>query len=119
MRRKAFQPEGGLSSKTSCARKFKELITHTPTAGVAGGALYQDPKNALVSKLFSKAIPSAMMRNVTVKMETPVIYFYGDDQLQIGETLFKLDPSKGLLTATPPKGSVYDSYEIQLQRVLN
>ncbi|MFT5883345.1 MAG: hypothetical protein ACI9FG_001858, partial [Crocinitomicaceae bacterium] len=35
----AFQPEGGLSSKTSYARKFKELITHTPTAGVAGGAL--------------------------------------------------------------------------------
>ncbi|MFT5882820.1 MAG: hypothetical protein ACI9FG_001327, partial [Crocinitomicaceae bacterium] len=31
--------EGGLSSKTSYARKFKELITHTPTAGVAGGAL--------------------------------------------------------------------------------
>jgi hypothetical protein len=39
MRRKAFQPEGGLSSKTSYARKFKELITHTPIAGVAGGAL--------------------------------------------------------------------------------
>ncbi|MFT5881821.1 MAG: hypothetical protein ACI9FG_000311, partial [Crocinitomicaceae bacterium] len=39
LRRKAFQPEGGLSSKTSYARKFKELITHTPTAGVAGGAL--------------------------------------------------------------------------------
>jgi Rrf2 family nitric oxide-sensitive transcriptional repressor len=35
LRRKAFQPEGGLSSKTSYARKFKELITHTPTAGVA------------------------------------------------------------------------------------
>jgi hypothetical protein len=39
LRRKAFQPEGGLSSKTSYARKFKELITHTPTARVAGGAL--------------------------------------------------------------------------------
>jgi len=43
----------------------------------------------------------------------------GDNQLQIGKTLFKLDPSKGLLTAAAPKGSAYDSYEIQLQRVLN
>ena len=34
-----FQPEGGLSSKTSYARNFKELLTHTPTKGVAGGAL--------------------------------------------------------------------------------
>ena len=42
-----------------------------------------------------------------------------DNKLQIGEMLFTLDSSKGLLTATAPKGSSYDSYEIQLQRVLN
>jgi hypothetical protein len=42
LRRKAFQPDGGRSSKTSYARKFKELITHTPTAGVAGGAPKMD-----------------------------------------------------------------------------
>jgi hypothetical protein len=41
LRRKAFQREGGLSPKTSYARNFKELITHTPTAEVAGGALYR------------------------------------------------------------------------------
>jgi hypothetical protein len=31
--------QGAYLQKTSYARKFKELITHTPTAGVAGGAL--------------------------------------------------------------------------------
>ena len=41
MRRKAFQPEGGLSSETSHARNFIELLTHAPTTGVAGGALYR------------------------------------------------------------------------------
>ncbi|PQJ28267.1 hypothetical protein, partial [Rubritalea profundi] len=43
----------------------------------------------------------------------------GENKLKIGDTLFTLDPAKGLLTAAAPKDSAYDSYEIQLQRVLN
>lgn len=43
----------------------------------------------------------------------------GKYTLKIGDTLFTLDPAKGLLTAKAPESSPFDSYEIQLQRVLN
>lgn len=36
-----------------------------------------------VIPLFSKGLPSQNLHNVTVKMETPVIYFYGDDTEQV------------------------------------
>ena len=39
----------------------------------------KDAKNMLVPAIIFKGIPRAMLKNVTVKMETPVIYFYGDD----------------------------------------
>ena len=43
----------------------------------------------------------------------------GDRRLKIGETVFNLDPNKGLLTAKAVEESGYDSYEIQLPKVLN
>jgi hypothetical protein len=41
-------PKGAYLQKMSYARKFKELITHTPTAGGAGGALKAEPRNKTV-----------------------------------------------------------------------
>ena len=43
----------------------------------------------------------------------------GDDQLKIGDTLFTLDPEKGLLTAKVDSEKNFDVYEIQLPKVLN
>ena len=42
-----------------------------------------------------------------------------DDQLKIGETIFKLDPKMGILTAKATADPAYDTYEIQLPRALN
>ena len=39
MRRKVFQSEGWLSSKTSYAGTFKDCINHTPPVGVDGAYL--------------------------------------------------------------------------------
>ena len=57
MSRKAFQPEEGLSSKTSYARTFKELITHTSTTEVAGGSL---KRNAVTQKRNLSGFPPSM-----------------------------------------------------------
>jgi hypothetical protein len=43
----------------------------------------------------------------------------GKNQLKIGETVFLLDPTKGILTAKATDDPAYDTYEIQLPRVLN
>jgi len=43
----------------------------------------------------------------------------GENQLKIGETVFLLDPAKGMLTAKATADPAYDTYEIQLPRVLN
>lgn len=43
----------------------------------------------------------------------------GENQLKIGEALFTLDPSTGLLVAKVNADPDYDSYEIQLPKVLN
>jgi hypothetical protein len=66
VRRKAFQPEGGLSSKTSYARKFKELITHTPTAGVAGGAL--KGADAVIGRLVRRKLAHAKLVRASKKL---------------------------------------------------
>jgi hypothetical protein len=42
-----------------------------------------------------------------------------DNKLKIGETIFKLDPEKGILTAKATADPAYDTYEIQLPRALN
>ncbi len=41
-----------------------------------------------------------------------------ENELKIGETVFQLDPDKGLLTAKSTADSAYDTYEIQLPSAL-
>lgn len=43
----------------------------------------------------------------------------GENQLKIGETVFLLDPTNGVLTAKATDDPAYDTYEIQLPRILN
>ena len=41
----------------------------------------KDTKNVLQPAVSMKGMQKAFLKNVTVKMETPVIYFYGDEYL--------------------------------------
>jgi len=43
----------------------------------------KDDKNVLQEMRGMKGMPVASLKNVTVKMETPVIYFYGDDTAKV------------------------------------
>ncbi|MGJ8657795.1 MAG: hypothetical protein ACSHX6_15210 [Akkermansiaceae bacterium] len=43
----------------------------------------QDGEKVIQPMRGTKGIPRAMLANVTVKMETPVIYFYGDDTRKV------------------------------------
>jgi hypothetical protein len=82
-------------------------------------AVRLEKKGQTVSAIYAKGLPSALLQNVTVKMETPVIYFYGDDTPKVnvkvgfnGGTISQWypmrksgdTPNKGSLAGYTPKG---------------
>ena len=73
-------------------------------------------KSSESERLYLRSGKDVDIRKMNLQGKWKII---GKDILQIGDTKFSLDPQQGLLTAKANAESNYDSYEIQLNRVLN
>ncbi|MFC5050619.1 hypothetical protein ACFPK9_08340 [Rubritalea spongiae] len=80
-------------------------------------AVHLDAKTQQASARFGKGLAGANLHNVTVKMETPVIYFYGDDTPKVnvkvgfnGGTISQWYPKRK--TGDTPHSISLDGYKI-------
>ena len=71
-----MRPQGGMASEQMYIARLMQ--------GNRSKQMFvmQDSKE-VIQPLMTKGMPNAMLQNVTVKMETPVIYFYGDDTKKV------------------------------------